>query len=250
MANDDITINDGTETNETTQLADELATEDNTIIENDSSASKYIWPTRASLPAQATTYENPSENQGCFTLSCPQCGVEYETTRAWREHINIEHNLNSRNVLNFRKINSKLHLCLECNEHVNGRKLRDLQVHKFKHLPFGAYLHCRFCTMNYFHISNMQEHLKNKHPQMLQKVKQENYEDDDTGNMDMEDEDDDAAGHRKEADDDDGYDAEVEAVDSPSALEDIVDIDLLEAEAEIEEVDPDNVESDDQYLLG
>ncbi|XP_061393664.1 zinc finger protein 423 [Musca vetustissima] len=231
------------------------------------SAGKSVWPTRASLPAAAPSLtESTADNQGCFTLSCPQCGLQFESTRTWREHINIEHNLNSRNVLNFRKINSKLHLCLECNEHVNGRKLRDLQVHKFKHLPFGAYLHCRFCSMSYFHISNMQEHLKNKHPQMLTKMRADvNYEDDVT-NLEGEDEDDGqtfgGGGGEEEEDDDvvvandddgggDGDDVgdEDEDDDAPCP-ENMLDIDLLEAEAEIEEVDPDNVEADDQYLLG
>ncbi|XP_075146225.1 uncharacterized protein LOC142220777 [Haematobia irritans] len=229
-----------------------------TLPEKDKSAqssTKAIWPTRASLPAQPTISESISENQGCYTLSCPQCGIEYDSTRAWREHINIEHNLNSRSVLNFKKINSKLHLCLECNEHVNGRKLRDLQVHKFKHLPYGAYLHCRYCTMNYFHISNMQEHLKNKHPQMIQKLKFDKYEDD-TATFDVEEEEDannfaggDYDENMTSASRDVGDDAEADEDGSP-CLDNVVDIDLLEAEAEIEEVDPDNIESDDQYLLG
>ncbi|XP_023299463.2 uncharacterized protein LOC111681798 [Lucilia cuprina] len=213
------------------------------------SSAKFSWPTRASLPAQSTNAANSSEstteNQGCFTLNCPQCGADFDTTRGWREHINIEHNLNNRTVLNFKKISAKLHLCLECNETVNGRKLRDLQVHKFKHLPYGAYLHCRYCSMKYFHISNMQEHLKNKHPNMVQKMK--NYEDDCV----TLDEDDEGNGEGVINNNDleaSGLDAEAD--DSSAGLEDVVDIDLLEAEAEIEEVDPDNVESDEQYLLG
>lgn len=215
---------------------------------NTSSSAKFSYSSRSSLPAQSTSSinaansESTTENQNCFTLNCPQCGADFETTRAWREHINIEHNLNNRTVLNFKKIGPKLHVCLECNEHVNGRKLRDLQVHKFKHLPYGAYLHCRFCSMKYFHISNMQEHLKNKHPNMVQKMKniEEDCvtvdEEDDgnvVGNVDT------YAPLDGEADD-----------DSNTGLDDVVDMDLLEAEAEIEEVDPDNVESDEQYLLG
>ncbi|XP_065358797.1 zinc finger protein 423 [Calliphora vicina] len=210
-----------------------------------SSSAKFSWPTRTSLPAQsnanAAISESISENQGCFTLNCPQCGADFETTRGWREHINIEHNLNNRTVLNFKKISAKLHVCLECNEHVNGRKLRDLQVHKFKHLPYGAYLHCRYCSMKYFHISNMQEHLKNKHPNMVQKMK--NYEDD-CVTLD-EDDDGNAEGIN---DTEAGLDGDAD--ESNHCLEDIVDMDLLEAEAEIEEVDPDNVESEEQYLLG
>ncbi|KAM7359688.1 uncharacterized protein ACRADG_000843 isoform 1-T2 [Cochliomyia hominivorax] len=226
-----------------------------------SSSAKFSWPSRASLPAQSSTStnaansESTTENQNCFTLNCPQCGADFETTRSWREHINIEHNLNIRTVLNFKKITPKLHVCLECNEHVNGRKLRDLQVHKFKHLPYGAYLHCRFCSMKYFHISNMQEHLKNKHPNMVQKLKniQEDHvtldEEDESNIMDANNETDDVPldgdGDADDVDDGDGEDDE-----SVHCLEDVVDIDLLEAEAEIEEVDPDNVESDEQYLLG
>ncbi|XP_073833110.1 uncharacterized protein [Musca autumnalis] len=253
--------------------------EDTSMSETNNAAAagtsaKNLWPTRASMPAQPLT-ESTAENQGCFTLSCPQCGVEFESTRSWREHINIEHNLNCRGVLNFKKINNKLHLCLECNEHVNGRKLRDLQVHKFKHLPFGAYLHCRFCTMSYFHISNMQEHLKNKHPQMIPKMRIDpNYEDD-AANMDVEDEEDshnfaggddenevgggshhnveeggdDVVGGEGDDDDEEEGDEDDDDPDGPCP-ENMLDIDLLEAEAEIEEVDPDNVEADDQYLLG
>uniref|UniRef100_A0A1I8M147 C2H2-type domain-containing protein n=1 Tax=Musca domestica TaxID=7370 RepID=A0A1I8M147_MUSDO len=249
---------------------------DDDVLMGETSAgpsSKNVWPTRASMPGgggiTAPLTESTADNQGCFTLSCPQCGVEFESTRSWREHINIEHNLNCRGVLNFKKVSSKLHLCLECNEHVNGSKLRDLQVHRFKHLPFGAYLHCRFCSMSYFHISNMQEHLKNKHPQMVQKMRVVDptcdVEDEDDshqfagGDGEEEEENDDDGGQQAERnpnaedneaevgdedDEEDEYDA-----DAPCP-ENMLDIDLLEAEAEIEEVDPDNVEADDQYLLG
>lgn len=211
--------------------------------DNRSSSTKFSWPTRSSLPSQSSTANETKtngDNSGFFTLNCPQCGADFDSTRDWREHINIEHNLNNRTVLNFKKVGPKLHICLECNEHVNGRKLRDLQVHKFKHLPYGAYLHCRFCSMKYFHISNMQEHLKNKHQNMLQKMK--NLEEDCV----TLDEDEECI-----TDTNTDADADADADDSNTGLDDnVVDMDLLEAEAEIEEVDPDNVESDEQYLLG
>uniref|UniRef100_A0A1B0BXM4 C2H2-type domain-containing protein n=1 Tax=Glossina palpalis gambiensis TaxID=67801 RepID=A0A1B0BXM4_9MUSC len=129
------------------------------------------------------------------------------------------------------RISPKLHQCLECKEHVNGRKLRDLQVHKFKHLPHGAYIHCRYCSMAYFHISNMQEHLKNKHPHMLNKMSSTDtrrYEDE---NIMIEGED------------------EEDGDENPEMNEEEGEI-LYEAEAEIEEVDPDAAESKEQYLLG
>uniref|UniRef100_A0A1A9VCU0 C2H2-type domain-containing protein n=1 Tax=Glossina austeni TaxID=7395 RepID=A0A1A9VCU0_GLOAU len=203
--------------------------------------SNMSWPSRDTGAGSSSSANSYSDTVSCFTINCPQCGIKFDTTQTWREHINIEHQLNNRTVLNFKRISPKLHQCLECKEHVNGRKLRDLQVHKFKHLPHGAYIHCRYCSMAYFHISNMQEHLKNKHPHMLNKLSSTDtrrYEDE---NIMIEGEDEEDGDENPEMDEEEGEILYGEEIDPA---------DLLEAEAEIEEVDPDAAESEEQYLLG
>lgn len=123
-------------------------------------------------------YENNERNnfEECYILICPQCGLQFETQRTWREHINSAHDFVKRETLNIKRINSNLHECLQCGETVNGNKLRDLQIHKFKHLPFGAYIQCRYCNASYFHMRNIQDHLKLKHRNMLAQKNNEVFE--------------------------------------------------------------------------
>ncbi|XP_037940843.1 zinc finger protein Xfin [Teleopsis dalmanni] len=110
-----------------------------------------------------------SDSQSPFILLCPQCGKEFDTWRPWREHINSEHNLGKREALNIKKISPILHECLQCNEQINGNKLRDLQGHKFKHLSYGAYIRCKSCDAAYYHLRAMERHVESKHPHMIDK---------------------------------------------------------------------------------
>lgn len=106
-----------------------------------------------------------TSNEKCpYIIQCPQCGIKFEKWHPWRDHIEKEHKLNSMESLKFKKINDHLHICIQCKERVNGANFVNLQTHRFKHLPYGTYLHCRYCDVRYYYMINIIKHMKQKHP--------------------------------------------------------------------------------------
>ena len=121
-----------------------------------------------------------------YILDCPQCGIvfdSYDNNTQWRQHINEAHNLGKRDSLNFTRITAVQHKCNQCGEHVSGRKLRDMQVHKFKHLSSQPYIHCSFCSAGYYHLGNMKDHIRTRHPDMMAQQETHNYEEEDEENF-------------------------------------------------------------------
>lgn len=106
-----------------------------------------------------------TSNEKCpYIIQCPQCGIKFEKWHPWRDHIEKEHKLNSMESLKFKKINDHMHICIQCKERVNGANFVNLQTHRFKHLPYGTYLHCRYCDVRYYYMINIIKHMKVKHP--------------------------------------------------------------------------------------
>ncbi|XP_030374937.1 zinc finger protein Xfin [Scaptodrosophila lebanonensis] len=121
-------------------------------------------------------------NPNTYQLLCPQCGDEFTTKALWREHINIFHGLGKRETLCFNKIGEALYKCTECEETLETNKVRVLQQHRFKHLPYPAYIRCELCQggkcMNSMRV--LQHHMREKHPSLAEdEAKMQMLRDDD-----------------------------------------------------------------------
>uniref|UniRef100_W8BT28 Zinc finger protein 836 n=1 Tax=Ceratitis capitata TaxID=7213 RepID=W8BT28_CERCA len=117
-----------------------------------------------STPAKNLNFSVTSNERCPYIIQCPQCGIKFERWAPWRDHIEKEHALHSMESLKFRRITDHLHICLQCKERVTGANFVNLQTHRFKHLPYGTYLHCRYCDVRYYYMINIIKHMKQKHP--------------------------------------------------------------------------------------
>ncbi|KAH8283755.1 hypothetical protein KR054_000467 [Drosophila jambulina] len=98
-----------------------------------------------------------------YIFLCPSCGKEYKTQYEWRRHINEEHNFDKRNYLNMRQLDKYRYQCTQCKDIVCNSKLKGLQDHHFRHLPYRLYLKCLVCGTCYNHKPNIAAHLRARH---------------------------------------------------------------------------------------
>lgn len=115
---------------------------------------------------------------GAYCFWCPQCGDNFTTSSKalWREHINMHHGLGKRDHLHMRKLGEELYCCTDCDEQLQTKQLRVLQEHRFRHLPFAAYIRCQLCehqqdelghgavAAGLHSMQELQQHIRDKHP--------------------------------------------------------------------------------------
>ncbi|XP_017083810.2 zinc finger protein 236 [Drosophila eugracilis] len=114
-----------------------------------------------------------------YIFLCPSCGMEYKTQFEWRRHINEVHNFDKRQYLNMKQLDKYRYQCTQCKDIVCNSKLKGLQDHHFRHLPYRLYLKCLICGTCYNHKPNIAAHLRARHsiydreaPAMITKPKQ------------------------------------------------------------------------------
>ncbi|XP_017062163.1 zinc finger protein Xfin [Drosophila ficusphila] len=107
-------------------------------------------------PSAATVEQN-------YIFLCPSCGMEYKTQFEWRRHINEVHNFDKRQYLNMRQLDKYRYQCTQCKDIVCNSKLKGLQDHHFRHLPYRLYLKCLICGTCYNHKPNIAAHLRARH---------------------------------------------------------------------------------------
>ncbi|KAH8346468.1 hypothetical protein KR084_001193 [Drosophila pseudotakahashii] len=111
---------------------------------------------RAVDPSVPTVEQN-------YIFLCPSCGQEYKTQFEWRRHINEVHNFDKRQYLNMRQLDKFRYQCTQCKDIVCNSKLKGLQDHHFRHLPYRLYLKCLICGTCYNHKPNIAAHLRARH---------------------------------------------------------------------------------------
>lgn len=113
-----------------------------------------------------------------YSLICPQCGENFNSSKKglWREHINIEHGLGKREMLHLQKLGEEQYRCTDCDEQLETKQLRLLQQHRFKHLPYAAYIRCQLCEQQTDGVGHgaaaaglhsmreLQQHIRDVHP--------------------------------------------------------------------------------------
>lgn len=113
-----------------------------------------------------------------YSLICPQCGENFNSSKKglWREHINIEHGLGKREMLHLQKLGEEQYRCTDCDEQLETKQLRLLQQHRFKHLPYAAYIRCQLCEQQtdgvghgaaaagLHNMRELQQHIRDVHP--------------------------------------------------------------------------------------
>ncbi|KAH8278918.1 hypothetical protein KR018_011017, partial [Drosophila ironensis] len=114
------------------------------------------------VPSSDTFAPMPTVEQN-FIFLCPSCGTEYKTQFEWRRHINEVHNFDKRQHLNMRQLDKYRFQCTQCKDIVTNSKLKGLQDHHFRHLPYRLYLKCLICGTCYNHKPNIAAHLKARH---------------------------------------------------------------------------------------
>uniref|UniRef100_A0A6P4EQ77 Zinc finger protein Xfin n=1 Tax=Drosophila rhopaloa TaxID=1041015 RepID=A0A6P4EQ77_DRORH len=114
---------------------------------------------------QATANSDPSipTVEQNYIFLCPSCGMEYKTQFEWRRHINEVHNFDKRQYLNMRQLDKYRYQCTQCKDIVCNSKLKGLQDHHFRHLPYRLYLKCLICGTCYNHKPNIAAHLRARH---------------------------------------------------------------------------------------
>ncbi|EDW84703.1 uncharacterized protein Dwil_GK12990 [Drosophila willistoni] len=122
-----------------------------------SSASSTHTPNATSMRSPGTTIEQN------YIFLCPSCGEEYKTQFEWRRHINESHNFDKREYLNMRQLDKYRYQCTQCKDIVCNSKLKGLQDHHFRHLPYRLYLKCLVCGTCYNHKPNIAAHLRTRH---------------------------------------------------------------------------------------
>ncbi|XP_017862950.1 PREDICTED: zinc finger protein Xfin isoform X1 [Drosophila arizonae] len=120
-----------------------------------------VSTTAASLPVKNTSGASTIEQNYIFL--CPSCGKAYKTQFEWRRHINEEHNFDKRQYLNMRQLDKYRYQCTLCKDVVCNSKLKGLQDHHFRHLPYRLYLKCLVCGTCYNHKPNIAAHLRTRH---------------------------------------------------------------------------------------
>ncbi|XP_064556555.1 zinc finger protein 208 [Drosophila montana] len=119
-----------------------------------------------------------------YRLMCPQCGDGFTTSSKalWREHINIYHGLGKRDLLHMRKLGEELYRCTDCEEQLQTKQLRVLQQHRFQHLPYAAYIRCQLCEQQQppdglghgavaaglHSMRELQQHMRTEHPNVAE----------------------------------------------------------------------------------
>ncbi|KAH8318694.1 hypothetical protein KR074_001770 [Drosophila pseudoananassae] len=98
-----------------------------------------------------------------YIFLCPSCGMEYKTQFEWRRHINDVHNFDKREYLNMQQLDKYRYQCTQCRDVVSNSKLKGLQDHHFRHLPYRLYLKCLICGTCYNHKPNIAAHLRARH---------------------------------------------------------------------------------------
>ncbi|SPP88465.1 zinc finger protein Xfin isoform X1 [Drosophila guanche] len=116
-----------------------------------------------SAAAAATSGPSAGTVEENYIFLCPSCGEEYKTQFEWRRHINEAHNFDKRQYLNMRQLDKYRYQCTQCNDIVCNSKLKGLQDHHFRHLPFRLYLKCLVCGTCYNHKPNIAAHLRTRH---------------------------------------------------------------------------------------
>ncbi|BFF89050.1 zinc finger protein 208 [Drosophila madeirensis] len=116
-----------------------------------------------SAAAAATSGPSAGTVEQNYIFLCPSCGEEYKTQFEWRRHINEAHNFDKRQYLNMRQLDKYRYQCTQCNDIVCNSKLKGLQDHHFRHLPFRLYLKCLVCGTCYNHKPNIAAHLRTRH---------------------------------------------------------------------------------------
>ncbi|XP_016950700.3 zinc finger protein Xfin [Drosophila biarmipes] len=115
------------------------------------------------LNARATDPTSCPTVEQSYIFLCPSCGMEYKTQYEWRRHINEVHNFDKRHYLNMRQLDKFRYQCTQCNDIVANSKLKGLQDHHFRHLPYRLYLKCLICGTCYNHKPNIAAHLRARH---------------------------------------------------------------------------------------
>ncbi|KAH8359006.1 hypothetical protein KR093_003865 [Drosophila rubida] len=135
------------------------------------------------LPAAAALEE---VDPAAYRLRCPQCGDNFTTSSKalWRKHINIYHGLGKREQLHMRKIGEELYRCTDCDEELQSKQLRVLQEHRFRHLPYADYIRCQLCEQQTDELGHgaaaaglhsmleLQQHIREKHPDLAESDEQ------------------------------------------------------------------------------
>lgn len=120
-----------------------------------------VTNTAGGTPAKNTSGASTIEQNYIFL--CPSCGKAYKTQFEWRRHINEEHNFDKRQYLNMRQLDKYRYQCTLCKDIVCNSKLKGLQDHHFRHLPYRLYLKCLVCGTCYNHKPNIAAHLRTRH---------------------------------------------------------------------------------------
>lgn len=102
---------------------------------------------------------------------CPECGREFKTQSAWKDHVFRVHDLNNTIHAKFRAIvDHTEYKCLDCGEVLRTTKIHDLQRHRFTHMPFQSYLKCTFCNKTKSSKPKILQHLQSCHAPCVQKI--------------------------------------------------------------------------------
>ncbi|XP_034113498.1 zinc finger protein 850 [Drosophila albomicans] len=130
------------------------------------SASVQVATIKTSSGVKKSSQLNPSGSSTIeqnYIFLCPSCGKAYKTQFEWRRHINDAHNFDKRQYLNMRQLDKYRYQCTQCKDIVSSSKLKGLQDHHFRHLPYRLYLKCLVCGTCYNHKPNIAAHLRTRH---------------------------------------------------------------------------------------
>ncbi|XP_034484920.1 uncharacterized protein LOC117789866 [Drosophila innubila] len=128
-----------------------------------------IATAKTSTPSSSSKKIAQINSSGASTIEqnyiflCPSCGKAYKTQFEWRRHINDAHNFDKRQYLNMRQLDKYRYQCTQCRDIVSSSKLKGLQDHHFRHLPYRLYLKCLVCGTCYNHKPNIAAHLRTRH---------------------------------------------------------------------------------------
>lgn len=102
---------------------------------------------------------------------CPQCGANFDTSSAWKTHIDSAHNLSDQRTYNFTQRPNNKFQCNKCNAIITRCTLKSVQQHCFTHLPYKVYK-CKLCLHEthslYLMISHVLLHKEREEVDMIE----------------------------------------------------------------------------------
>ncbi|EDV94854.1 zinc finger protein Xfin [Drosophila grimshawi] len=138
-------------------------------------------------PEERSSSANDASQAASYRLLCPQCGDNFSTSTksVWRKHINTQHGLSKLEVLHMSKLGDELYRCVDCDEQLETKQLRVLQQHRFRHLPYAAYIRCQLCEQQQpdelghgpvaagmHSMCELQQHMRDEHPSFVENDEQ------------------------------------------------------------------------------